>query len=285
MKFKTVLLFLTNLLSYTIHGQTSQLADSIIYTNDNRVLAQVFNYEKYYHNDDGLYREFRFYNEEGFYCLSVLQGEDGLFQHGYTYNDPILIEAVDPDKDLIFVSDSFDTSFIVFLNNIADEDFYGKYDKAIEYFYQVPDYHLDSTIVQYLDSNVYSQFDLQDTVDDSIRDTLTAEDDEAKEVIFSYHISIRIPDLTHSYRRVFSGAILSSIHLSKSEKRRNNHKLYFRIESDNRGRIEELKFIGDISNRKEKRLRKVLEELKKMPLIIHRTTRLKLKAVFYVEFE
>lgn len=279
MKCKTILLFFLNFLSYGIYSQISPLADSIIYTNDNKVLVQIFNKPSHLKFDD--YKEYRVYNSEGFYCLSLYHNDTDFIMHDKK-NTLLLKTYADPDRDLIFISDSYDSTFIEILDKIEGNSFIEKYDSALRCFYHVPDYKSDSNIVKYLDSNADIQIAKQSKSDDSINDTIN-DNDEVQEVVFIFNTP-NVPDLSFRYEP-FARAVFTSGDLSKSEKRRNNNRLYFNIVADTR-EITELKCISDLRNKSMRQINEKLEILREMGLpVIPRGKILKLKAVFYIEFE
>lgn len=271
------LLFLFMYLSCMIYGQISHEADSIIYTNDNKVFIQIFN-DDHWLSLDGDYKEYRVYNSEGFYCFSLFRNDLG-FLRDNKKNTLLLKLAVNPDRDLIFISDSFNTNFINVLDNIEAENFQKKYYSALNYFYKIPDYRLDSNIVKYLESNKDIHFDRY-LAENNTRDTLI---DEVEEYI---SLGPNVPFLLPNRYKTFTNKVLSNLKLSKSEKKRNDNKLYFRIIANWRGEIEELICLSNISSKNLKRLNKQIEFLKEIGLQPQpRGVRLKLKAVFYINVD
>lgn len=162
------------------------------------------------------------------------------------------------------LADSADLRFIEVLNSIEKESFIEKYDSAIYYFY-----------------NTANEIALAE----SIAYDSAEEDTSEKEEVFVYRTP-NLPDLTRYYDG-FSAAIKSSVRLSKSEKKANNNRLYFRIVAD-LSKTEELVCLSVIRNRNKKRLDKELEKIKAVKLFPMRARgggEQKLEAVFYVEFD
>lgn len=260
-----------------LYGQISQEADSIIYTYDNKVFIQVFN-DDHWLSLDSDYKEYRVYNSEGFYCFSLFRNDSGFLMCDKK-NTLLLKLAVNPDRDLIFISDSFNATFINVLDNVEAESFQEKYYSALNYFYKIPDYRLDSTIVKYLESNKDIQLDRY-MAENNTKDTLK---DKVEEYI---SLGPNVPFLLSGRYETFTNKVLSSLKLSKSEKKKNNNKLYFRITSNWRGDIEELTCLSNISNKNLKRLNKQIEFFKEIGLVPQpRGVHLKLKAVFYIEID
>lgn len=272
MRFKTIMFFLLSVLNCGLHGQMLNSPDSIIYTHDNSIMAQIFNEGVSWRSDRQ--KECRLYNAEGFYCLSLYYGADGWYRGCY-------IGRVDPNIDLIFNSDSFDIKFINVLNSIDNEGFTEKYNRTLRYFYKVHNYNLDSNLVQYINSNVPTKVDEIGEANYLISDTIDADTSEVEEV-FVYNTP-NVPKLTPRYK-LFCSVIQSSVKLSKSEKKKNNNRLYFRIVADFR-KTEELVCLSDMRNVNKKRIDKELKKLKSVRL--YPSPRggpmKKLKAVFYVE--
>ncbi|WP_109831517.1 hypothetical protein [Reichenbachiella versicolor] len=269
---KALIFLLFYLVSGIAIGQVSSDADSIIYSNDNRVLAQIFDEVK---TDSSKVSEYRFYNQNGFFCLS-LRYDNGDF---YRFDD-----NVDLNRDIIFLADTFETGFI---NRIDNTDI----ESPVEALYRVLNtyynpHELDSTILRYLDfltqhfdSNIFDSDEKQEHLALYNSDTTAYEPWEE-----TFNLTYHFPDLRRLYAQLHRLCITD---LSGSDKKKNNDKIYFRLVTEKGGKIQELVCLSDLRPKNRASLYEELEQLKKTRLYPTRARGYagQLKAIFYVDLK
>lgn len=229
------------------------IPDSVVLSKEGIIIAQIFKDsiwclpEKHYTD----YYEYRFYDAQGFYCIS-LRKSDGKFSriHESYLNSE---KGVNLEKDLIFKADTFAIGFINKMKSYLEVDLISKFENTVNYYYHSRDYRRDSLLAAYIDSIIIKNNLL-------INDTLRYEEGDEQEVFFII-AGPPTPTFDENFISYFNKEVIKDIYLTKRQRRRINRQLDFYIEADRTGTITELRRLTDVNKRINKKIDNNIEAI------------------------
>lgn len=263
---KDALVLLTFLLIFQscLFGQVQP--DSTILSKDGVIIAQVFNSSKITNAKD-----FRFYNSQGFFCISLrYEGNRFFTYHKQQINTPSL-NRVDTDLDLVFHADTFEIGFINRIIRDKGETFESKFQNTITHYYNAHNYKEDRILSQYIDSiaiahNLNVPFE-------------SIENSNLEQAIQMHN---RVPVVDSQDILIFKSIILKDLILHKRFAMKNNQLLFFSIETDQGGQILSIQRLFKTNIRTDKKIDKNINNLIGFKLQSNARGGQKLKGGFYI---
>ncbi|MDN5211512.1 hypothetical protein QQ020_05605 [Fulvivirgaceae bacterium BMA12] len=259
----------------TLSKVLSMNPDSIIFDDDNLISLIIWPYK------EGK-KEYRFYNIQGFYAISLFRNPDGKF------DDPIYLTYddnwVNIDKDPVFLADTFQTGFVNKMLSYQKKgnSWLTSYKKTKEYYYSPKG---GDSVVFYQDflGKYWESFKKLETVEIVNEDTVAIEYEDPPAYLSIPH--------TPEIRENISNKILEkliyqdNVYFSSEEKFRNNNKLIFAIKADKcDGSISRLELLSEVGEENKK---KIYKNLGSLPRILNpcrsRGKKSKLQSAFYID--